>query len=630
MAVIASDNFTRANSTTTLGTTPVGAKVWQKYGTQQWGIQSNMAYPITYKYDSPTYIDTGVADQFFVQFKIGAYHSSSQFHYRNVSDGNGYVIETPGVYRMTGFAFVEKGRFTMALNDVIRVEIRGNQHTIFRNGTQVLQFTDAAHNTGTKTGFSTNSSTTRFDDILVETFTTADTTPPAEVPTLTETHTQNSAMLTWTKPADADFASVRITRNGIQVSTNNTGTTFSDSGLSPATSYTYVVRTVDTTGNVSTGKTIVVTTSAAPDTTPPAEVPTLTATKTDTSIDLTWTKPADADFNHVRIWRDGVQIASNLAGTTYTDSGRTPSTAYTYILRTVDGTGNVSAGKSITVTTDAPPASPLPIADNFNRANNASTLGTTPIGGKTWQSYGTQQWGVLDNEAYPITSSYDNPVYIDAGVSDQLAFEVRMSVQISTSQIMWRIQDANLNYFFIEDTRIFKYNAGVFTTLVSGLVFNSGDLIRVELRGAEHTVFQNGVQIAQFTDTDFLNATKFGFGTNNNDSRFDDFALMQFGSGDLTPPSVNIISVSRSKISAQSGVNSSVIKFTFSEDVTEWRIRRDGVSYETGVLIASGGAVTAGVEAQATILNTHLNIEGQNRINIYSKDASGNWTTYNS
>lgn len=175
MAIIVSDNFNRANSSTTLGTTPVGGKVWQKYGTQQWGIQNNMAYPVTILYDKPTYVDIGVADQIAISVKLGVYQSTGQFHYRNVSDGNGYFFESPGLYKLTAGNFTEMGRFTMATGDVIKVELRGNQHTIFVNGVQRLQFTDAAHNTGTRAGFAGNSTTVRYDDFLVETFFTAPT-----------------------------------------------------------------------------------------------------------------------------------------------------------------------------------------------------------------------------------------------------------------------------------------------------------------------------------------------------------------------------------------------------------------------------------------------------------------------
>lgn len=179
MAIIAQDNFDRANSTTTLGSTPVGGFVWQKYGTQQWGIQNNQAYPITFNYDHPTYIDVAVADQIAIQFQHAVYHSSSQFFYRVESDGNGFLVESPGIYKYVNGTYTEMGRFAMVNGDTVRIELRGSQHTVFVNSVQVLQFNDATFSTGTKLGFSTNSSMSRFDNILVETFTA---TPPVNAP----------------------------------------------------------------------------------------------------------------------------------------------------------------------------------------------------------------------------------------------------------------------------------------------------------------------------------------------------------------------------------------------------------------------------------------------------------------
>lgn len=89
------------------------------------------------------------------------------------------------------------------------------------------------------------------------------------------------------------------------------------------------------------------------DTTAPDEVSNLAETHTDTSATLTWTNPTNQDFAYTNIYKDGVLIVEQLHATTWSDSGLTSSTPYTYTIKTVDMVGNESLGMSITVTTNA-------------------------------------------------------------------------------------------------------------------------------------------------------------------------------------------------------------------------------------------------------------------------------------
>lgn len=89
----------------------------------------------------------------------------------------------------------------------------------------------------------------------------ADTTPPAEVTNLQATSAVNSVTLTWVDPTDADYDHVEITFiptvTGItQPVTVAKGTiTKKISGLINSVAYTFTVKTVDKSGNKSTGTT---------------------------------------------------------------------------------------------------------------------------------------------------------------------------------------------------------------------------------------------------------------------------------------------------------------------------------------------------------------------------------------
>jgi hypothetical protein len=93
-----------------------------------------------------------------------------------------------------------------------------------------------------------------------------------------------------------------------------------------------------------------------PDTTAPS-VPTLSATTTGTgSIRLDWTASTDTEsgVREYLLTRNTVPIATRPFGvTTYTDTGLTAGTAYTYGIQAVDNAGNVSAEDTEIATTTA-------------------------------------------------------------------------------------------------------------------------------------------------------------------------------------------------------------------------------------------------------------------------------------
>ena len=86
-----------------------------------------------------------------------------------------------------------------------------------------------------------------------------DITPPAEVTSLKAEAGDTEVTLTWTDPADEDFASVVITyiggNTGGTVNVNAGEKTSTVYGLTNKTAYTFTVKTVDREGNVSTGET---------------------------------------------------------------------------------------------------------------------------------------------------------------------------------------------------------------------------------------------------------------------------------------------------------------------------------------------------------------------------------------
>jgi len=126
---------------------------------------------------------------------------------------------------------------------------------------------------------------------------------------------------------------------------------FTDTGLSPSTSYTYRVRALDGVPNLSAySATASATTQAAADPQPPTAPTNLTATPASTTqINLSWTASTDnvavTGYRVERCQGTGCSTYTQVGtptGTTFNDVGLTAATSYTYRVRAQDAVPNLS------------------------------------------------------------------------------------------------------------------------------------------------------------------------------------------------------------------------------------------------------------------------------------------------
>ena len=116
----------------------------------------------------------------------------------------------------------------------------------------------------------------------------------------------------------------KIFRGGSQVGSVAYPTvTYTDTGLSPSTLYSYTVLAFDSVGNQSTQSSAATATTQA-DTTPPSVPTNVTATATSaTAITIAWTASTDnVGVAGYKIFRAGNQIGTSVT-TTYSDTGLT-------------------------------------------------------------------------------------------------------------------------------------------------------------------------------------------------------------------------------------------------------------------------------------------------------------------
>ncbi|WP_446743421.1 malectin domain-containing carbohydrate-binding protein [Silvibacterium acidisoli] len=146
-----------------------------------------------------------------------------------------------------------------------------------------------------------------------------------------------------------------------------TGTNYSDTGVMMNTTYYYAVEASNASGTSAPSPQANATTAALP-----AAPANLTATAASSSeIDLSWTASATPGVAYT-VLRNGAVAASNLATTTYSDTGLTASTGYSYTVLAVNAAGTSPASNTASATTGAEASTPT---------NNGSDILAISAGG---------------------------------------------------------------------------------------------------------------------------------------------------------------------------------------------------------------------------------------------------------
>lgn len=210
-----------------------------------------------------------------------------------------------------------------------------------------------------------------------------DTTPPANVASVTTSNvTQNGLTLTWPASTSTDVASYDVLR-GTTLIANTVETTYSVTGLTAGTAYTFWVKAKDGSGNAASGTSVAVTTQAAADTTPPPDVTVSASNVTSNGVRLTWTANTAPDFKDYRVYNGATLLATLTNTTLYDVTGLTAGTAYTFYVKSRDAANNESSpGGSASVTTAAG-ADTTPPVDVTNLASSSTTQTGCTL---TWQA----------------------------------------------------------------------------------------------------------------------------------------------------------------------------------------------------------------------------------------------------
>ena len=246
--------------------------------------------------------------------------------------------------------------------------------------------------------------------IVCQTFSTCAVSVPSAPTGLTVTaKTSSTVSLSWT--ASSGATGYQVLRNGTSVGTP-TSTSYTDTGLTAGTSYTYTVEATNTAGSSAASSSVTATTNTA-GTAPNAPTGLTAGTVTTTTVPLSWTASTTGGSYAVAgyyVLRNG-SVVGTTTSTSYTDTGLSPSTTYTYTVKAYDTNGDVSAASSsVSATTSVGytetfnvtvPVNTAASGDGVYLDGDFSVLGQ---GGGDWAASGLAMTKV-DDTHYTLTVS---------------------------------------------------------------------------------------------------------------------------------------------------------------------------------------------------------------------------------
>ena len=219
----------------------------------------------------------------------------------------------------------------------------------------------------------------RLDDVSL----TYTSTPPAAPSSLTGTSSCTSVALNWSSVSGASTYDIFNCSTGISVATGLSSTSYTVTGLSPCTPYSFEVRATSPCGTSSFSTCFSGTTLCAP-----ATPSSLTATTPScTSVALTWPSSASGATYDVYNCTSGSSVTSGISTTNYTVSGLTSCSAYSYEVRATNTCGSSPFTACQSGTTPCPPSVPTGLTATATSCDSISLSWTTSTGATSYSVY---------------------------------------------------------------------------------------------------------------------------------------------------------------------------------------------------------------------------------------------------
>ena len=311
---------------------------------------------------------------------------------------------------------------TLSWNDSKdNVKVKGYQ--IFRDGKKITSSTKTVYtNTNLAPGKKYTYAVKAYDaadnisagSIEVSASTIADTQNPTAPKGLSgSAATYTSIALTWNPSTDnTSIKGYEVYCNGKKKS-STASAGYVVKSLAPGTSYTFYVKAYDIAGNYSPQSTGI-TCRTVSDVTPPSAPSGLKATSSkETEINLAWSPSADnVKVKCYDIFRDGKKLVSTTK-TTYCNKALAPGVSYTYTVKAIDSSGNVSGGsnslKASTLTDSQAPTAPTGLKISSLKGSAVSLTWTASKDNVKVKGYQIYCNGIVIETSTRTTRSVSSP-----------------------------------------------------------------------------------------------------------------------------------------------------------------------------------------------------------------------------
>jgi fibronectin type 3 domain-containing protein len=272
----------------------------------------------------------------------------------------------------------------------------------------------------------------------------SDTTPPTDPSNLVASVASSSQInLSWTGSTDnIGVTGYQVERcqgencTNFTLATAVTGTSYNNTGLSPATTYSYRVRATDTAGNFSSYSNIA-TGVTPPDTIPPTTPANLSASAASSSqINLSWGASSDdVGVSGYQVERcQGVgcgnfSLVTTTTGTSFNNTGLLEATTYSYRVRATDAAGNLSfysntaTAMTRDVTAPTVPSGLTAAAASDSQINLTWTASADNVGVTGYQVLRCQGTSCTP---YTQVATVSVPAYSDTGLSPSTSYRYRV------------------------------------------------------------------------------------------------------------------------------------------------------------------------------------------------------------
>jgi len=295
-------------------------------------------------------------DSFISGFEITSQNNDNTLQIRLDSPDDKIVLEKGGVVNLIG----DKFRF--------KIDEDGDVGGVLKRPSVIGLWKDVTSSLDTDTNIICGVVTNLSDFVIAEPI---DTTSPVITNITNTTPTTDSVTITWDTDEDSDSLVKYGTASGTYTDNESdtamvTSHSITLTGLSPDTTYYFLVNSTDTSGNSNESGEYSFRTAAVPDTTPPIITNIANTTPTINSVTLIWDTDEDSDSlvqygtasgTHTDNESDTAMVTSH----SITLTGLSPDTTYYFVVNSTDASSNSNQSGEYSFRTASAADTSLPI-----------------------------------------------------------------------------------------------------------------------------------------------------------------------------------------------------------------------------------------------------------------------------